>query len=71
IIDSRACRVIKQSAVICNETGENAIISHAGGAGGGSATLTPYAISFMEKYDKLQKEVEEFTRLKFGEIYEA
>lgn len=65
---SKARKMIKTFRL---ETGESAIISQAGGAGGGSATLTPYAKSFMEKYERLEKEVEEFTRLKFGEIYEA
>ena len=65
---SKARKMIKNFQ---QETGESTIITQAGGAGGGSAMLTPYAKSFMEKYERLEKEVEEFTRLKFGEIYEA
>ncbi|MDD7256392.1 winged helix-turn-helix domain-containing protein [Bullifex porci] len=64
---SKARKMIKNYK---EQTGHDAIISQAGGIGGGSARITEHAKIFMNKYDILLDRTQELIQKNFKELYE-
>lgn len=49
--------------------GNSLLVKTKGGRKGGGASLTAYAIDLLDKFEKLEQEVEKFTNQRFKEIF--